>query len=57
MIASVAGSDTRILGSAADLIQTVTATCDENWFIMPGDGRSPRKDDLWPCTTSHIGEN
>src|SRR5215469_2563477 len=34
MIASVAGSDTGILGSAAGLIQTARATCDENWFIM-----------------------
>ena len=48
-------SDT-LLGYAADLIQTTTADCGENWFIMAGYGRSPRKDDLWSCTFSHIGQ-
>ena len=56
MIASVPDSDTRILGSAADLIQTATATCDENWFMMASHGRSPRKDDPRSCTSSHIAE-
>lgn len=34
MVASVPGSDIRILGSTVDLIQTSTAIYGQNWFIM-----------------------
>ena len=47
-------SDTRILGSVADLIQTATATYDENSLIMASHGRLLRKE--WSCSSSHIGE-
>ena len=59
MFASRVGNDTRILGFAADLIQTATAICDQNWFIMAESCRPFRMAPLrpWMCWTARLSRS